>query len=169
MEECGHQNGSVSKGACSQVWQHEFSVLSSHNGSNYVTTVSCLLTSTHTARWTHTCIHTNTINYQPTWGMLAPQCPCSPLSETSSSTWQASLLRPGLHQVQSSSKKFILLGLVLLRALGKQVSSVKQCCLQANLWSKHRIPSPTYKVAQTLKYLAKPLYFRSISRFKFSD
>ena len=120
MEECGHQNGSVSKGACSQVWQHEFSVLSSHNGSNYVTTVSCLLTSTYTAWWTYICIHTNTINYQPTWGMLAPQCPCSPLSKTSSSTCQASLLRPGLHQVQSSSRKFILLGLILLRALGKQ-------------------------------------------------
>ena len=120
MEECGHQTGSVSQGACSQVWQPEFSDLNSHNGRNDVTTVSCLLTSTHTARWTHTCIHTNTINYQPTWGMLAPRCPCSPLSETSSSTWQASLLRPGLHQVQSSSRKFILLGLVLLRALGKQ-------------------------------------------------
>ena len=120
MEECGHQTGSVSKGACSQVWQHEFSDLNSHNGRNDVTTVSCLLTSTHMARWTHTRIHTNTINYQPTWGMLAPQCPCSPLSKTSSSTCQASLLRPGLHQVQGSSRKFILLGLVLLRALGKQ-------------------------------------------------
>ena len=113
--------------------------------------------------------HTNTINNQPTWVVLAPWCPCSPLSNTSSSTWQASLLRPGL---QSSSRKFILLGLVLLRALGNRVSSVKQCCLrvlQANLWSKHTIPSPTYKVTQNLKYLAKPLYFRSISSFKFSD
>ena len=116
MEECGHQTGSVSKGACSQVWQGEFNILNSHNGNNNVTTVHCLLTSTDMAWWTHT----NTINNQSTWEMLAPRCPWSPLSKTSTSTWQTFLQRPGLHQVQSSSRKFILLGLILLRALGKQ-------------------------------------------------